>query len=100
MREAICPKCGSTYINYQMEQTGNIGVGQNRVTIQEPKKHHGLLYWVSCVWMFKLIYWMCIGWWWKLLFGWKSHGGLNLNANKTLRSTFAICQSCGHSWKV
>ena len=55
MAQTSCPKCGSTNIVFQREQTGNIGAGTNRVVI-ENGKGHGCLYWVI------------IGWWWKPLY--------------------------------
>ena len=33
MAQTSCPKCGSTNIVFQREQTGNIGAGTNRVVI-------------------------------------------------------------------
>jgi hypothetical protein len=43
---------------------------------------------------------MFFGWWKNLLFGGRKKGGLNFSADKTLNQTVAVCQSCGHSWKV
>ena len=88
MAQKICPKCGSTKISFQREQSGNIGAGTNTVVIKEARKSRGCLYW------------LCIGWWKNLLFGGKSRGGINIHANKTLNKTVAVCQKCGHSWKV
>ena len=86
MAQTSCPKCGSTNIVFQREQTGNIGAGTNRVVI-ENGKGHGCLYWVI------------IGWWWNLFFGAKK-SGLNVHAGKTLNQTVGICQDCGNTWKV
>lgn len=98
--QASCPKCGSTNIVFQREQTGNIGASTNKVVIQEPKRSRGCLYWLSIGFWFKLLYWMFFGWWKNLLFGGRKKGGLNFSADKTLNQTVAVCQSCGHSWKV
>ena len=49
MAQTSCPKCGSTNITFQREQTGNIGAGTNRVVI-ENGKNHGCLYWVIIGW--------------------------------------------------
>lgn len=95
-----CPKCGGTNIAFQREQTASVGAGTNRVVIQEAKKRRGCMYWVCCGWLFELIYWMCIGWWKNLFFGGKKRGGLNFHADKAINRTVAVCQSCGHSWKV
>jgi hypothetical protein len=95
-----CPKCGGSNISYQLVQTGSIGAGTNRVVIEAPKKSHGLLYWCSGAWVFKFVWLIAIGWWWRLLFGGKKHSGLNFHVNKNRNKTMAICQTCGHTWKV
>lgn len=95
-----CPKCGSNYINYQREQTGNFGAGTNKVVIQPARKSHGCLYWLFFGWWFKLMYWLIIGWWWNLLFGGRNRGGLNIYGSKAINRTVAICQNCGYSWTV
>lgn len=95
-----CPKCGGTNITYQREQTASIGAGTNKVVVQKAKKSHGCLYWLCIGWWLLPMYWLLIGWWWKPLFGGRTKGGLNFNANKTINRTMAICQNCGHSWKV
>lgn len=93
-----CPKCGSSNISYQREQTASVGAGTNKVVIQKVKSH-GCLWWLMIGWWWKLIYWMCIGWWWKPLFG-RRNTGLNFYANKSINHTMAVCQNCGHSWKA
>lgn len=100
MAQKICPKCGSSKISFQREQSGNIGAGTNTVVIKEAKRSRGCLYWLCIGWWWKPIYWICIGWWKNLFFGGKSKGGINVHANKTLNKTVAVCQACGHSWKV
>lgn len=99
-KTTLCPKCNSSNITYQREQTANIGAGTNKVIIQQPKKSKGCLYWLIIGWWWKPIYWLFIGWWWKLFFGGRNKNGLNFNASKSINITMAICQSCGHSWKV
>lgn len=37
MEQTTCPRCGSTNITFQREQTGSIGAGTNKVTIQTEK---------------------------------------------------------------
>ena len=44
MAQATCPKCSSNNITFQREQTGSIGAGTNKVTIQT-SKGHSCLYW-------------------------------------------------------
>lgn len=94
-----CPKCGSEKISYQREQSGTIGASTNKVVIQPAKKSHGCLYWVFIGWWWKPMYWLCFGWL-GLFFGGKRRGGLNFKADKAINHTVAICQNCGHSWKV
>ena len=95
-----CPKCGSENITYHREQSGNVGLRQNTVIIKEQEKGHSCMYWICIGWWYKPIYWLLIGWWYKPLFGRRNKGGFNLNAEKTLNHTIAVCQNCGNSWKV
>lgn len=91
-----CPKCGSNNVIVQREQTATIGAGTNKVVVEDPKKSKGCLWWIT------------IGWWWRLIcfcckpffLGRKKKSGLNIHANKTFSKTVAVCQDCGHSWKV
>lgn len=83
-----CPECKSENVTVQREQTANIGAGTNKIVIQEPKRSRGSLYWLF------------IGWWKTLLFGGRKKSGLNFHANKNINKTIAICQNCGHTWKV
>ncbi len=99
MEQTTCPKCGGTNITFQREQTGSIGAGTNKVTIQT-EKGHGCLYWVIIGWWWKLLYFIAIGWWWNLLFKRHSLGGINVHADKAINQTVAICQNCGNTWKV
>ena len=96
----VCPKCGSPYIQYQREQSGPCGVSQSGVTIMAPKKRKGCLYWLFIGWWWEPTYWVTIGWWWRLFFGGRRKKGWNLNASETINHTVAVCQNCGHSWKV
>ena len=95
-----CPKCGSDNISYQREQTATIGASTNKVVIQKAPKKRGCLYWLLCGWFFELCYWMIFGFWKNLFFGKRKKSGLNFHANKSINHTVAICQNCGHSWKV
>lgn len=98
--KASCPRCGSTNISYQREQTASFGAGTNKVVIQQAKKSKGCLYWLFIGWWWKPLYWLLIGWWWKALFGGRTKSGLNFNASKSINRTMAVCQNCGNSWKV
>ena len=53
-----CPKCGSSNVLIQREQTAQVGVGSNKVVVeQNPKKSKGCFYW------------LVIGFWWELSSG-------------------------------
>lgn len=95
-----CPRCGSTHIVYQREQTGNIGAGTNTIVIQEAKRSKGCLYWFLIGWWWVPLYWICIGWWKVLLFGGVKKPGINIGGSKNFNSTMAICQNCGNTWKA
>ncbi len=95
-----CPKCKSENVTVQREQYANIGAGTNKIVIQEPKKSRGCLYWLFIGWWWKPMYWLFIGWWKTLLFGGRKKSGLNFHADKNINKTIAICQNCGHTWKV
>lgn len=79
----ICPKCGSENVNVQV------------VTSIKQKSKKGI------------IYWLIIGWWWEPI-AWlfftipKLIIALFGNHKKIVskESTEAVCQSCGHRWRV
>lgn len=98
VRRIVCPICHGTNVFCQREQAGALGVGTNRVVVQY-KRSKGCLYW------------MIIGWWlepivaffrWiaEILFGGKKKSGFNVNASKAIVHTVAVCQNCGHSWRI
>lgn len=95
-----CPKCGGTNISFQREQTASVGAGTNKVVIQQAKKSQGCLYWIVIGWWWRPIRFICFDLWKSLFFGGKKRGGLNFHADKTINRTVAVCQNCGHSWKV
>lgn len=80
-----CSKCGSNQVNTQIVSK-----------VKLKKKHHSIFYWVL------------IGWWWKLLlwiiltlpmlvikiFRPKKY------KLKTKETKVAVCQNCGHSWRI
>jgi len=99
---AQCSKCGSENVNFQREESFNLGGSTHSF---KSKGGHGIIWWI------------CIGWWLKifkfmlaistlglsLLFTRKSGGrtkGRTLSASKTFNKTMAVCQSCGNAWKV
>ena len=76
-----CPKCGSRNTNVQA------------VSIVKTK-HHGLFYWLFFGWLIDLLLWifLTIPRLLVALFGAKRI--------KTKVKSYAVCQSCGHHWKV
>lgn len=82
-----CPKCGSENVNVQAVSIVKIQNGKG------------------------LIWWICIGWWWMMIkfVGWILFGLLMLIPKlfsrkktkiKTVVKSMAVCQNCGHKWKV
>lgn len=87
----VCPKCGSTNVNVQA--VGNVksrgGVGSQRAW---------LLYWLCFGWAIDLMLYCCI----IGFFGFTIHHYLKKRAyrTKTDVETYALCQECGHKYKV
>jgi hypothetical protein len=100
MNENVCPNCNGSNITFQRESSGSVGASTNKVVIEKPKKSKGCLYWMCIGWWWEPFRYICFTWWIRLLFGGKERVGFNVNANKTLNYTIAVCQDCGHSWKV
>ena len=95
----VCPNCGSTNISVQLIDNATVGASQNKVVVVEPKKSKGCLYWIVIGWWWVLIS-KPISWLFHTFFGGKTRSGVNLSANKIIHKKMAICQNCGHSWKV
>lgn len=107
MANNICPKCGSTNVNFQREQTASVGGSLH--SFGGGKKGHGIIYWIfiGCWWV--PIKWMCK---WimaistlgiSLLFTRKKKdkiSGKTVTASKSINRTMAVCQNCGNSWKA
>ena len=80
-----CPKCGSENVNVQMI-----------TETQLKEKKHGVMWW------------LLIGWWWiptKWIFLTVPALIVKIFApkkyeTKTTQKKMAVCNSCGHSWKV
>lgn len=110
MAQKICPKCGSTNITFQREQTASIGGSLH--SFGGGKTGHGLMYWIFIgwwmwivnlvIWSFKAVFAICtLGL--STLFTRKKKNktsGKTISASKTFNHTVAVCQDCGHSWKV
>ena len=92
----VCPKCGSTNVNVQQLETGSVGTSKTTIT----KRRKGLLYWLFVgwwIWIFKIFLLP-----FKILFGSKKKIGsaTTISGTKNIFTTRAVCQECGHAWKV
>lgn len=76
-----CPKCGSENVNVQA-----ISIVQN--------KKHGCLYWLFIGWWLEAIMWLFLTLPWLIIKIFKP------NKINTKVKSYAVCQSCGHKWKV
>ena len=76
----VCPKCGSNNVNVQSEQVSSKTNGKDK----------GCLYGIGRA---LLIFFTCGLW---LVFGKKK----DTHKTKIKNRTVAICQNCGHKWKV
>lgn len=90
-----CPKCGSENVLIQREQTTTVGA--TKVVGQKKK---GCFNFIMGGWIVSLLYWLFIGWWKNLIFGKREKGAKSVHAGKTFNKTVAVCQNCGHTWKV
>lgn len=90
-----CPKCKSENVTVQSVQTGTVG----KDTYNAPKKK-SCISWILGGWIIDLLFWIFIGWWKNLLFGKRRKIGTKTGWRKARYKTMAICQNCGHSWKV
>lgn len=96
-----CPKCGSNNISFQRETMGTFGGAYTSIS-----KGHGCLYWMFVGWwfwifkfMWELLKFCCTGGL-SLLFKKKKAGAKTISASKNINRTVAVCQNCGHSWKI
>ena len=80
-----CPKCGSENVNVQMVSESQL-----------KNKHHSILYWLFIGWWWRPLLWICLTMpmIFVKLFGHKKQKLV------TKHSSMAVCQDCGHSWKV
>ena len=76
-----CPRCRSTNVNVQA-----VSVVKN--------KHHGVFYWLLFGWLVDLLLWIFLTIP-RLLVA--IFGGKRV---KTTVHSEAVCQNCGHRWKV
>ncbi len=76
----VCPKCGSENVNVQVEQVSSKTKGKNM----------GCLYRIgrACLIVFTCGIWLLVG------------KRKETQKTKVKNDTVAICQNCGHKWKV
>ena len=76
----VCKKCGSDSVNIQ--------------AVAKSKTKKGLFYWVFVGWWLEPFMWLFLTLPWLIIkiFKPKKH--------KTKTVSMAVCQDCGHSWKV
>ena len=80
-----CPKCGSENVDIQIVTTSKL-----------KNKHHGLVYWLCFGWFIDLMLWifLTIPRLFVVIFGYKKQKIVQK------QQSMAVCQNCGHNWKV
>ena len=94
-RSMACPRCGSHNTSIQFVQTG----ATTKSKFNTRYKGRGCLYWIYFIcfgWMIELIKWCCF-FWVPLLVKSVSKGN---SKTKFSNQKMAVCNNCGHSWKV
>jgi len=78
-------------------------------SFKEKRRGHGCLWWAFIgwwAWIFKFMWETikaCCTMGLSLIFRRKKHGavgGKTVTASKTFNKTVAVCQNCGHHWKI
>jgi hypothetical protein len=80
-----CKKCGSQNVNVQMVSESQLKT-----------KHHSIIWWILIGWWLEACLWifLTIPRLFAALFGHKKQKLV------TKHSSIAVCQNCGHSWKI
>lgn len=76
-----CPKCNSENVQVQMVS-------------EQVKKHHSLVYWVCGGFIIEFLKWLFFTIPMLIIKLFKK------DKTKTIHKSMAVCQDCGHSWKV
>lgn len=76
-----CPKCGSENVNVQA-----VSIVKN--------KHHGAIYWLCFGWLIDIFLWIFLTVPRLIVAIFRPKGV------KTKVKSYAVCQNCGHKWKV
>ena len=92
----VCPKCHSENVTVEREDGVTIGGSKTSIT----KKRHGLFYWIFIGWWFWIIKLCALPF--TIWFSKKKKVGeaTTASASYTTHKTIAVCQNCGHTWKV
>lgn len=77
----VCKKCGGTNVTIQ-------------AVAEFEKKRKGILYWLLIGWWFELIMWIFFTLPWLII------KIIKPDRVRSKMTKYAICQNCGHSWKV
>ncbi len=102
---STCPKCGSSNITFQREQTASIG-GSKHTLGGGISVKKGLIYWLLIgwwIWSFKAVFNLMIRCFTLGLVKIKKKDkitGRTVTASKAINHTVGVCQGCGHTWKV
>ena len=80
-----CPKCGSENVQVQMASETKLKT-----------KHHGIFYWVCCLWMIDLMLWIFFTLPKLLIAIFKP----KKYKTKTIHKSMCVCQNCGRHWKA
>lgn len=83
MQHMTCPKCGGHYVNVTAQAT------------EKAKPRHGVLYWVLIGWWLHPLMWLFLTLpmiVWRLI--------RPNRKTETHTTTYAVCQSCGHTYEI
>ena len=78
----VCPKCKSNNVQVQVVNE----------TVQ--KARHGFLWWIFIGWWWRLLWFLFFGLWYILFCA------IRGKKTQNVRRSVAVCQSCGHSWRI
>ena len=79
----VCPKCGSNIVNI------------NVINEVKEKPEHSVLWWIFVGWWWRLLWFIFFGWWYMI---YRAVKGSKKTVN--VQKTYAVCQNCGHKWRV
>ena len=80
-----CEKCQSEKVNVQVVSESQLKT-----------KHHGILYWLLIGWWLEMFLWLFLTLP-RLIFALFGHKKQKI---VTKHKNMAVCQECGHTWKI